>query len=190
MAASDHNNEDPPIEPTLDPADDARQGQDDDFATIDSSIQQRPEADPEQTIDSSIQKRPSEPLPTTHGATTPQDEAFLSDVSTILPIDDDVETMEGIDALPPKGPERIAKFRLLGVIGTGGMGKVYLAVQDRPRRHVAIKVMKPGITGEQALRRFEFEAELLARLVHPGIAQIYEAGTWDGGEGPTPYFAM
>jgi len=138
-------------------------GMDDDAKTMDSSIRRAPRVDEE--------------LPE-------------SQASTILPLEENIETMEGVWELPSKSPERIASFRLIGVIGTGGMGKVYLGVQDRPRRHVAIKVMKPGITGEQALRRFEFEAELLARLVHPGIAQIYEAGTWDGGEGSTPYFAM
>jgi serine/threonine protein kinase len=135
--------------------------------------------DDAKTLDSSIRR-------------APQDSGELpeSQASTILPLNENIDTMDGVWELPPKSPDRIASFRLIGVIGTGGMGKVYLAVQDRPRRHVAVKVMKPGITGEQALRRFEFEAELLARLVHPGIAQIYEAGTWDGGEGPTPYFAM
>ncbi len=172
---------DPPIEPTLHP--DATE--DDDFATIDSSIQQRPaEDDIEQTIDSSIQQRPAEVRKVS------DDSEYLSDVSTILPLEDNIATMEGVDELPAKSPERIAKFRLLGVIGVGGMGKVYLAMQDRPRRHVALKVMKGAAVSEQALRRFEFEAELLARLVHPGIAQIYEAGTWDDGEGAEPYFAM
>ena len=169
------------IPPTIDP--DAPE--DDDFATIDSSIQQRPEEDAGDyaTIDSSIQKRPAHMAP-------PDPENPPSDVSTILPLEDDIATMEGVDKLPEVGPERIASFRLLGVIGVGGMGKVYLAVQDRPRRHVALKVMKGGAVSEQALRRFEFEAELLARLVHRGIAQIYEAGTFDDGEGIAPYFAM
>jgi len=177
--------DDPPIEPTVGPGDHPKE----DFATIDSSVQKRPAADdlvgdPEQTIDSSIQQRPKE-------LQKPKDDSqHLSDVSTILPLEDDVATMDGVDELPKQGPERIASFRLLGVIGVGGMGKVYLAMQDRPRRHVALKVMKGAAVSEQALRRFEFEAELLARLVHPGIAQIYEAGAWDDGDGAEPYFAM
>lgn len=157
---------------------------DGEFPTIDSSIQASPDDDvSDQTIDSSILKRPSQ-------AVSNDPENPPSDVSTILPLEDDIVTMDGVDALPPKSPERIAGFRLLGVIGIGGMGKVYLAVQDRPRRHVALKVMKGGAVSEQAMRRFEFEAELLARLVHPGIAQIYEAGTFDDGDGAAPYFAM
>jgi len=170
----------------LPPTNDPSKPLDDDFATIDSSIQARPDGDDEvsdQTIDSSILKRPS-----ASASADPQNPP--SDVSTILPLEDDIATMEGVDELPSQSPERIASFRLLGVIGVGGMGKVYLAVQDRPRRHVALKVMKGSAVSEQAMRRFEFEAELLARLVHRGIAQIYEAGTFDDGEGAAPYFAM
>jgi tetratricopeptide (TPR) repeat protein len=70
------------------------------------------------------------------------------------------------------------------------MGTVYEAIQDHPRRPVAVKVMKNGVTSASALRRFEFEAQLLARLRHPGVAEVYEAGTHDDGSGPVPYFAM
>lgn len=55
------------------------------------------------------------------------------------------------------------------------MGTVYEALQDNPRRKVAIKVMKQGVTSSSALRRFQFESQVLARLHHPGIAQVYEA---------------
>ncbi len=55
---------------------------------------------------------------------------------------------------------------------------------------MALKVIKPGLAGPELLRRFERESEVLARLHHPGIAQIYEAGTADAGFGPQPYFAM
>jgi len=57
------------------------------------------------------------------------------------------------------------------------MGTVYEATQDNPRRVVAVKVMKQGIASKSALRRFEYEGQILGRLRHPGIAQIYEAGT-------------
>lgn len=156
---------------------------DDDANTIDSASIGMPRAGADDseahTIDSAVHKVP----PTAR-------ELPESQASTILPIEDNLDHFEGVDELPPKTPDRIATFNLMGVIGTGGMGRVYLAIQDRPRRHVALKVMKPGIISEVALRRFEFEAELLARLVHSGIAQIYEAGTWDSGEGEAPYFAM
>ena len=87
-------------------------------------------------------------------------------------------------------PPEIGQFSVRRLIGTGGMGAVYEAMQDNPRRKVAIKVMKRGITSASAQRRFHLEAQLLGRLHHPGIAQIYEAGTWDDGTGGVPFFAM
>ena len=80
---------------------------------------------------------------------------------------------------PPKGtPTRIGHFHVKRVIASGGMGTVYEAVQEKPRRTVALKVMKHGIASRSALRRFEYESQILARLYHPGIAQVYEPGTW------------
>ena len=70
------------------------------------------------------------------------------------------------------------------------MGAVYKAEQDRPHRVVALKVIKPGLATLELQRRFERESDALARLQHPGIAQIYEVGTADAGSGPLPYFAM
>ena len=70
------------------------------------------------------------------------------------------------------------------------MGCVYLAKQENPSRIVALKVIKPGFVNAELLRRFEQEADALGRLQHPGIAQIYEAGTADSGFGPQLYFAM
>ncbi|HIN09612.1 MAG TPA: hypothetical protein EYM64_03455, partial [Phycisphaerales bacterium] len=84
----------------------------------------------------------------------------------------------------------IDQFEITGIIGQGGMGCVYEATQEKPRRKVASKVMKAGVATDVALRRFELESQLLARLRHPGIAQVYDAGTWDDGEGATPWFAM
>ena len=65
-------------------------------------------------------------------------------------------------------PERIGDCRIKRVIASGGMGTVYEAVQEHPRRAVAVKVMKKGITSRSALRRFEYESQILARLRHPG----------------------
>src|SRR5262249_54364080 len=67
---------------------------------------------------------------------------------------------------------------------------VYLAEQENPHRIVALKVIKPGFANAEVLRRFAQESQTLGRLQHPGIAQIYEAGTADSGFGPQPYFAM
>jgi tetratricopeptide (TPR) repeat protein/predicted Ser/Thr protein kinase len=87
-------------------------------------------------------------------------------------------------------PERIGHFVIREVLGEGGMGVVYLADQDKPRRSVALKVIRPGVPSERMLRRFEHEAEVLARLQHPGIAQVFEVGAADTGHGQQPYFAM
>ncbi|MBV8206319.1 MAG: serine/threonine protein kinase, partial [Acidobacteria bacterium] len=84
----------------------------------------------------------------------------------------------------------IGAYRILGWLGEGGMGRVYRAEQQNPQRIVALKVIKLGIASAQHLRRFELEAEMLGRLQHPGIAQIYEAGTAQSDSGPQPYFAM
>jgi serine/threonine protein kinase/Tfp pilus assembly protein PilF len=87
-------------------------------------------------------------------------------------------------------PVTIGHYRILRLLGEGGMGSVYLAEQENPHRVVALKVIKPGFVNAEVLRRFEQETHALGRLQHPGIAQIYEAGTADSGFGPQPYFAM
>jgi eukaryotic-like serine/threonine-protein kinase len=86
--------------------------------------------------------------------------------------------------------DRIGSYRILNVLGEGGMGIVYLAHQDRPARTVALKMIRPGLATPAMLRRFEHESQVLARLQHPSIAQVYEAGAVDAGRGPQPYFVM
>lgn len=92
----------------------------------------------------------------------------------------------------PEPPERvIGAYRTIRVLGAGGMATVYEAMQEQPRRRVALKVMRRALAGSSAVRRFEFETEVLAKLQHPGIAQIYEAGAADEEHGvSTPYFAL
>ncbi len=85
---------------------------------------------------------------------------------------------------------QIGRFEIRGVLGQGGMATVYHAVQEYPHREVALKVMKYDLPAGPARRRFEYEVETLARLQHPGIAQLYEAGAVDIGFGPQPFFAM
>ncbi len=85
---------------------------------------------------------------------------------------------------------RINAYTIRAVIGSGGMGVVYVAEQESPRRTVAVKLVRGGARSERILRRFEYEAEVLGRLAHPGIAQIYEAGRWQTEQGPRPYIAM
>lgn len=85
---------------------------------------------------------------------------------------------------------RIGEYTVQSLLGRGGMGIVYVAEQQRPKRTVAIKLIRRVLAGYAMLRRFEHEAEVLGRLRHPGIAQIYEAGVADCGLGPTPFIAM
>jgi tetratricopeptide (TPR) repeat protein/predicted Ser/Thr protein kinase len=87
-------------------------------------------------------------------------------------------------------PVQIGQYRILGVLGAGGMGVVYRAEQRNPKREVALKVLRPGSTSTQAIRRFEHESHVLAHLHHPSIAQVYSAGTADTAEGAQPFFAM
>ena len=74
-------------------------------------------------------------------------------------------------------PSRISQYRVVRKIGQGGMGAVYEAIQDKPRRRVAIKVLASTLASEALVRRFQFESQVLGVLKHPGIAQVFEAGT-------------
>ena len=85
---------------------------------------------------------------------------------------------------------RVGSFHVRQVIASGGMGTVYEAVQEQPHRTVALKVMKENVASRSALRRFQLESQVLGRLKHPNIAQIYQAGMHDDGSGGVPYFAM
>ena len=84
-------------------------------------------------------------------------------------------------------PHHIGRYRILRLLGEGGMGAVYEAEQDSPQRAVALKVIRPGLLAPAFLKRFKQEVEILGRLHHPGIAQIYEAGVAEDGQ---PFFAM
>lgn len=88
-------------------------------------------------------------------------------------------------------PERIAGYRIIRKVGAGGMGVIFEAEQESPRRRVALKVLRPGLFGRDALKRFRHEAQVLGHLQHAGIAQIHEAGMAETGNGNRqPYFAM
>ncbi len=86
-------------------------------------------------------------------------------------------------------PEQIGPYRVTREIGRGGMGVVYEAEQEHPRRRVAVKVVR-GFASPEMLRRFEREARALGQLQHVGIAHIYDAGTAQFGGQTWPYFAM
>src|SRR5262249_30987356 len=84
-------------------------------------------------------------------------------------------------AAGPVLPPRIGRYRILRLLGEGGMGSVYEAEQDNPRRTVALKVIRPGLVSDSLLKRFAREAQILGRLHHPGIAQVYDAGVAESG---------
>ncbi|MHC4520351.1 MAG: serine/threonine protein kinase, partial [Planctomycetota bacterium] len=83
---------------------------------------------------------------------------------------------------------RIGRYKLIRVLGEGGMGVVYLAEQTQPvRRQVALKIIKPGMDSRRVLARFEAEEQALALMEHPHVARVYDAGLAPSGR---PYFVM
>jgi len=87
-------------------------------------------------------------------------------------------------------PDHIGPYRILRLLGEGGMGSVFEAEQENPRRTVALKVVHAGVMSDEMRRRFELEAQVLGHLHHPCIAQIHEAGVFESTAGVQPYFAM
>ncbi|RZA14825.1 MAG: serine/threonine protein kinase, partial [Lysobacteraceae bacterium] len=85
-------------------------------------------------------------------------------------------------------PGMIGPYRILGLLGEGGMGRVYLAREANPARDVALKVVR-GISSA-ALERFRREIALLGQLEHPGIVRLYAAGDDTVGGLPSPWFAL
>ena len=85
---------------------------------------------------------------------------------------------------------RISHFTVEEAIATGGMGAVYRARQDAPDRPVALKVMRGDMIAPDIRQRFAEEVEILGRLKHRGIAQIFEAGELNLSGTSIPYFAM
>jgi len=85
---------------------------------------------------------------------------------------------------------QIDGYQILRVLGEGGMGTVYEAEQTSPRRRVSIKVIRFGSQRDTLLSRFRREAEVLARLKHPGIAQIYATGFCESENRSLPYIAI
>jgi eukaryotic-like serine/threonine-protein kinase len=82
---------------------------------------------------------------------------------------------------PGAVPASIGRYRVVRCLGEGGMGTVYEAEEDDPRRTVAVKVMRLGFETFELRKRFAQEAQILGRLHHPGIAQVYAAGATEDG---------
>ena len=93
-----------------------------------------------------------------------------------------------LNVVMEKPGSRIGNYKLLAILGEGGMGIVYLAEQEQPmRRQVALKVIKPGMDSRRVIARFEAERQALALLDHPNIAHVHDAGMTKAGR---PYFVM
>jgi serine/threonine protein kinase/WD40 repeat protein len=100
----------------------------------------------------------------------------------------DFRSMPRLPDVASPSPRTIGVYRIVRRIGAGGMGEVFLAEVDQPvRRSVALKVVRPGYDTDEVLTRFEAERQTLARLDHPNIARLLDAGTTDTGR---PFFAM
>ena len=98
---------------------------------------------------------------------------------------------DGETAAETKIPARIGPYRILGLLGRGGMGVVYEAEQENPRRRIALKILRTPFLSGELRSRFERESEILGRLRHPGIAHIYQAGVTSASYGePVSYYAM
>lgn len=154
---------------------------------------------------------PTEERETVLRAACEDDLALRSEVDRLLAIDDRLALLEdqggffrsplvrepgwagpaSEPAPPPPGrlgfPDLVGRYRVGRLLGEGGMGAVYEAEQGSPHRTVALKVVRPGLLSQALLKRFAQEVEILGRLRHPGIAQIYEAGVAEDGQ---PFFAM
>lgn len=100
----------------------------------------------------------------------------------------------GIEPASPTGDPLLGRelggVTIVRCIAEGGMGRVYEGLQNSPKRKVAVKVMRPGSISEQASKRFGMELEILGRLRHPYIAQIFSAGTCNVVGANVPFFIM
>lgn len=102
--------------------------------------------------------------------------AYVEKTTFAEQLESGAEALRGLGAELGAPPERIGEFRIVRFLASGGMGRVYEAEQERPKRRVALKILGHGGADPVARRRFEREADLLAALDHPGIARIYAAG--------------
>jgi tetratricopeptide (TPR) repeat protein len=122
------------------------------------------------------------------------DEALLDEVRALLRADAETQPLPLVEATDLGSADftgkTIAGFRIVRRIGAGGMGVVYEAQQQRPQRTVALKALATLFPSERARRRFEDEAEILARLRHPAIGHVLEAGSVRAGGVDLPWFAM
>jgi serine/threonine protein kinase len=93
-----------------------------------------------------------------------------------------------VGAVTEKPGDMVGRYKLMEKIGEGGFGAVYVAEQRDPvKRHVALKIIKPGMDTRQVVARFEAERQALAMMEHLSIAKVLDAGAMSNGR---PYFVM
>lgn len=99
------------------------------------------------------------------------------------------ESQQAWAAVVPEEPGTVIDhFRLIRMLGQGGMGTVWEAEQEEPmKRRVALKVIKLGMDTVEVVKRFQRERQALVLMNHAHVAQVYEAGATTSGR---PYFAM
>ena len=131
-------------------------------------------------------ENPNESLPVDNHDTVPSIEE-LSRRTTDFGLGNEETVVEQTDSL--LGID-LGDFVIESLLASGGMGRVYKGRQRLPERDVAVKVMRPSHRSPRAFQRFQRETELLGQLSHPGIAQIYTAGSIKQHGETFPYFVM
>jgi serine/threonine protein kinase len=137
----------------------------------------------------SPQPPPHQNPPNTNPAATNPANTNPADMPTALSLPTESAAPPIPQASPaPIAPRQLGPYHILETLGDGGMGTVYKAEQRHPlKRIVALKVIKPGFDTQEVIARFESERQALARMDHPHIAKVLDAGTTDLGR---PYFVM
>ena len=106
-------------------------------------------------------------------------------MSDVNPTDDFLtpELLRQLQQALDSDPKIVGNYVIESKLGEGGFGTVYRASQRKPvQRTVAIKLLKRGMDSRAVLQRFELERQALAKMNHPGIAQVFDAGISEGGQ--------
>ena len=104
------------------------------------------------------------------------------------PVPTDIAQTADYDSDKSPSSLTIGPYKLLKLVGSGGMGEVWLAEQSSPiKRRVAIKMIKAGMDSKQIVARFEAERQALALMDHPNIAKVFDAGIAENGR---PFVVM
>lgn len=114
----------------------------------------------------------------THHDDEPALDPSSREMTRSLSPDDSTSSSEPM--APLKRPESVGPYTIIGVLGRGGMGVVYRASQESPRREVALKLIRPGMVTGSLLKRFQLEADILARFIIPGLRRSIRRGCTRG----------